>query len=209
MGPTTAAAVLFVAAAVGGHLWADAAGRSTARALLKVAASAGMLVVAAPGGLHGRFAQLIFAGLVLSAAGDVLLLSAARRSFLAGVVAFLVAHIAYSVAFAPASRPSPVLAVALVAVAAAVVRWLWPHLGAMRVPVIAYAAVISAMLLLALGVQSSLVRWGALLFYLSDLTVARDRFVAPGLGNRVVGLPLYYCGQVLLGIAAAAPRYWP
>jgi hypothetical protein len=45
------------------------------------------------------------------------------------------------------------------------------------------------------------VRAGALLFYLSDLAVARDRFVRPGLANRLVGLPLYYAGQVLLALA--------
>jgi hypothetical protein len=45
------------------------------------------------------------------------------------------------------------------------------------------------------------VRAGALLFYLSDLLVARDRFVRPGIVNRVVGLPLYYAAQLLLASA--------
>ena len=72
----------------------------------------------------------------------------------------------------------------------------------MRGPVLAYTAVISAMLVLGAGSRNPLVPWGALLFYLSDLTVARDRFVRPGLSNRVVGLPMYYAAQVVLALSA-------
>ena len=44
---------------------------------------------------------------------------------------------------------------------------------------------------------------GAVLFLLSDLSVARDRFVAPGFVNRLWGLPFYYGGQVLLAASVA------
>lgn len=200
-----ALAIALVALGLAGHLWAEAAGRPAARAILKATASGGFLAVAVLGGLEGRYARLVAAGLVLSAAGDVLLLWKARGPFLAGLSSFLLAHAAYAAAFAPAAAISPVAAVALAAAAAAIVRWLWPHLGEMRLPVLVYAAAISVMLLLALGVASPLVRWGALLFYLSDLAVARDRFVRPGFANRVVGLPLYYAGQVLLALSVRAP----
>ena len=73
--------------------------------------------------------------------------------------------------------------------------------GDLRAAVVVYCAVISVMLWLALGVDRLEVRLGALLFYLSDLLVARDRFVRPGLVNRVVGLPIYYAGQLLLALA--------
>jgi uncharacterized membrane protein YhhN len=71
----------------------------------------------------------------------------------------------------------------------------------MKGPVIAYCVVISAMLWLAVGVGRIEVTLGAVLFYLSDLAVARDRFVAPAFVNRLVGLPLYYGAQVLLALA--------
>jgi len=45
---------------------------------------------------------------------------------------------------------------------------------------------------------------GALSFYVSDLAVARDRFVAPGFSNRLWGLPLYYGGTLLLATTAGA-----
>jgi uncharacterized membrane protein YhhN len=204
-----ALAVLLVAASLAVHLWADAAGRPAARAASKAAASAAFLVAAVLSSAGGRYGHLVVAGLALSTAGDLFLLSTARRLFLAGITAFLLAHVAYAAAFAPAARISPGLAVALAAVGAGVVRWLWPHLGGLRLPVVVYAAVISAMLLVALGVASPLVRWGALLFYLSDLTVARDRFVRPGLANRIVGLPLYYAAQVLLALSTGAPPQRP
>ena len=42
---------------------------------------------------------------------------------------------------------------------------------------------------------------GALLFYVSDLAVARHRFVKAELLNRAIGLPLYYAGQVLIAMS--------
>jgi uncharacterized membrane protein YhhN len=65
--------------------------------------------------------------------------------------------------------------------------------------VIAYIAVISTMLAAAAGTRVPLIAVGALAFYFSDLSVARDRFVAPGFINRAWGLPLYYGAQLLLG----------
>ena len=61
--------------------------------------------------------------------------------------------------------------------------WLRPHLGDMRGPVYAYVAVISVMTALAGGAAMNDATWsvpvGAVLFYLSDVFVARDRFVTP------------------------------
>jgi uncharacterized membrane protein YhhN len=191
-------AVAIVGAAVAGHLWADARARPAARAALKALASAGFLAIAALRHVPDPYASLVVAGLALSALGDLCLLGTGQGLFLGGVGAFLLAHLAYASAFAPRSHPSLAVALGLGALAALVVRWLWPHLGALRIPVLVYAAAISLMLLLGLGTPRPLVQAGAALFYASDILVARDRFVAPGLVNRVVGLPLYYGAQVLL-----------
>jgi hypothetical protein len=40
--------------------------------------------------------------------------------------------------------------------------------------------------------------------YLSDLSVARDRFVKPAFVNRLWGLPLYYASTVLIAWSARA-----
>ncbi len=75
-------------------------------------------------------------------------------------------------------------------------------------PVVAYILVISAMIVCASATISSdasrLIPAGALAFYISDLSVARDRFVEAGFVNRVWGLPLYYLGQVLLAWSVSA-----
>ncbi len=199
------AAVILVGAGVAGHLWAEAAGRRPIAAAFKVLASATFLALGFVAGVPGRYAALVVVGLALSALGDLLLVPRARGPFLAGIGAFLLAHLAYAAAFAPASAVSPVAAGALAVAGVLVVRWLWPHLDGFRAPVAVYTAVITLMLVLATGLEHPFARTGAALFYVSDLTVARDRFVRPGIGNRIVGLPLYYAAQVLIALSTATP----
>jgi uncharacterized membrane protein YhhN len=93
--------------------------------------------------------------------------------------------------------------VLLVPPAVGALRWLRPHVPPSFVlPVRAYVAAISLMLAAAAGAWVGGARgallWGALLFYASDLCVARDRFVSPGFENRLVGLPLYYAATLVL-----------
>jgi len=47
---------------------------------------------------------------------------------------------------------------------------------------------------------------GAFLFYLSDLFVAREKFVKSEILNQAVGLPLYYIGQIFI---ASSLQYAP
>jgi uncharacterized membrane protein YhhN len=80
----------------------------------------------------------------------------------------------------------------------------------MLIPVIAYIIVITVMVIGAWTVLGDtklsyagrlLVFIGAVSFYLSDLFVARDRFVKSEFTNRLIGLPMYYCGQFLLAFS--------
>ena len=157
--------------------------------------------------LPDRPAVLLMIGLVLSFVGDVLLIPRGRKlTFLLGLGAFLAAHCAYSIAFVLHgldTRAVTWASLALVVAGVPIARWLFPHVdGAMRPPVVAYVVAITAMVALAAGAvgggaQSTLVA-GAALFYLSDLCVARERFVKKSLWNGVIGLPLYYVAQLLL-----------
>jgi len=182
-------------------LWAEARARPLVRAVAKTAASLGFLDLALALGVRDGYGRLVATGLALSVAGDVCLLAKARGAFLAGLGLFLLAHLAYAAAFLPLSAPSGGALVALLAAAGAVLRWLWPHLGEMRLPVVLYAAAITAMLWLALGVARPAVAAGALLFYASDLFVARGAFVLPGKWNQLLGWPLYYAGQYLIALS--------
>ncbi|MBI5515902.1 MAG: lysoplasmalogenase [Deltaproteobacteria bacterium] len=173
----------------------------------KPLASTGFLWVAlARGALGSAYGRWIFAALVLSWWGDVLLLGRGRGAFLAGLGSFLLAHLAFSGAFL-ARGVSAVPALGALAVtglfSVGVARWLLPHVDAkMKPPVVAYVTCITAMVSLAAGAAWSAgepaLALGAVLFLLSDLAVARDRFVAPGFDNRAWGLPLYYAAQVVL-----------
>jgi uncharacterized membrane protein YhhN len=196
--PATAATAAFLAL----HLVAERRGAPALRALGKLGASATFVALAVALGTHGRFRGAILAGLLLSAVGDGLLLSSRKSLFLGGLVAFLLAHVAYVVAFAAVSRPSASAALLVAAASGAALLWLWPHAGELRAPVAAYCLVIGAMVWLALGVDQPAIRAGALLFWVSDLAVARDRFVRPSFANRLVGLPLYFAAQLLIASAA-------
>ncbi len=188
----------------------DARGAQTLRFVAKPLASTGFLGVAlAAGALDSRYGMVVLLALVLCWLGDVLLLWHAEAPFRAGLVSFLLGHVAFVAAFALRGVDALWLLAAAVGVAPigwAALAWLRPHLpDSMRVPVLAYVVVISTMVAFAFGVFPTAglaLLAGALFFYVSDLAVARDRFVAPGFGNRLWGLPLYYGGTLLLATTA-------
>ncbi|MGD2059597.1 MAG: lysoplasmalogenase, partial [Acidimicrobiia bacterium] len=163
------------------------------------------------GARESAYGRWVLVGLALSFLGDVFLMLRGRSWFQAGLASFLSAHLAYIAAFLVAGIAitwALFAAGASLVVAWFVLRWLLPHVDReMRGPVLAYVAVISIMVSLAVGTlgagQTWLVAAGAGVFYTSDLFVARDRFVTPGFLNSAVGLPLYYVGQVLLALSVA------
>lgn len=193
-------------------LWGDSRGNEPLMRVAKPLASTGFLVVAVGiGALDSSYGRAVLVGLVLSWIGDVCLLSRRHAWFLAGLVAFLLAHVAYGVAFFGDGLPLRwvLAAVALLAGPAFVVRrWLAPHIPAdMRRPVDAYVVVITVMVALSLTRTamggSPWIAVGAIAFYLSDLSVARDRFVSSAPSNRLWGLPLYYGAQLVLAFTTA------
>ncbi|NVB41044.1 lysoplasmalogenase [Pseudenhygromyxa sp. WMMC2535] len=201
--------------ALGLHLWAEQRRWSVAIAVTKLIASTGFLLTAhAVGALDHGWSRWLFVGLCLSWVGDACLLSRARPAFLGGLVAFLLGHVAYCLAFWRYGVDASValtMVPPLLACASLIERWLRPGLDtAMRGPVLAYIVVISTMLALAVGAwwagASHLLLIGALSFYLSDLFVARDRFVREEFFNRLCGLPAYYLGQICLALAVLGLR---
>lgn len=132
------------------------------------------------------------AGLVLSLAGDVFLMWP-RQGFLPGLVSFLLAHLAYIVAFTRrvrlAAKPSPFVAYALIA--AALLSQLWPGVPeALRLPVLAYVACLATMAaqaavlwLATRGTAGEMLArnaaLGGVLFMASDALLAFNKFNAP------------------------------
>jgi uncharacterized membrane protein YhhN len=170
------------------------------------------------------YTVLILIGLALSLLGDLLLIPVDNpKAFLFGLVAFLSAHLIYISAFiylqlsldlGRNGLAEAVSAAGLALVGGAVYNSLRPGLGDMRLPVIGYILVISAMVHRALaiawvhpgpGTQPLLITAGALLFYLSDAILAINKF---RLGGRmpyykVWNLSTYYTGQLLLALSAS------
>ena len=189
----------------------------TARRIAKPIASLAFIAVAvlAAGGTWTDYQRWIVIGLVLGAVGDVALLGTSPRAFLVGLGAFLLGHIAYIVAFAQLAPPETwldVRAAVPAVVGAGVLAYLWPRLGQMRLPVIAYVVAIVTMMSAALAaarvdavpeMNRMLLVAGAALFFASDFAVARDKFVGASFVNRAWGLPAYYAGQLLIAWSAA------
>ncbi len=165
-----------------------------------------------PHPIPGYF-YLLLIGLIFCLGGDVFLALPQERAFLLGLVSFLLGHVFYVICFfyvADISRWTGIGCLAGLFVSIPVFIWLRPHLGPMLKPVIAYITVITVMVIGAWTVlgdaklnQSG--RWliliGAVSFYLSDLFVARDRFLKSEFANRLIGLPMYYLGQFLLAFS--------
>jgi uncharacterized membrane protein YhhN len=204
----TLALVVFTGACVVALLVAESRGPEWLRFASKLLASTGFLALALScGALASGHGRIVLVALVLCWAGDALLLPrGAGHAFLAGLGSFLLGHVAFGLGFTLLGLEPIATAVAGVLVGAggfAAWRWLDPHVtGRMRGPVIAYVLVISAMVVLSIGASvhtgDARLGVGAAAFMASDLSVARERFVAPGAGNKEWGLPLYYAATTLL-----------
>jgi len=156
---------------------------------------------------HGmpRQHRLILFGLALSLAGDVFLLWP-KQGFLPGLVSFLLAHLAYIVAFCVpvrfAAKPSTFIAYA--ALAALILSQLWEGVpAALRAPVLAYVVCLAAMAAQAATWWRSApnnphARWaaiGGLLFMASDSLLAFNKFAAPLPWSALWILATYWLAQ--------------
>lgn len=177
-----------------------------------IASSAFVWAAIAWGAQHSTYGQVLLGGLVLSWFGDALLIPAGTStSFRLGIGAFLLAHVAFAIAFLLLPLSTAALVTAAIGCLFAgrlILRWLWPHLrSGMRAAVTGYVVTIMFMTTFAIAATAGsgpvAVAFGAVAFAISDLTVARDRFIQPGFVNRLSGLPLYYCAQLLLASSVA------
>jgi len=184
-------------------------------AVAKVIASTALVAAAiAAGAFASRYGMAILVGLSLSWFGDVFLIGESERWFLFGLVSFLLAHVAYTTAFIGTGVDrnwTLAASVPIVIIAVLVLLWLAPLVPAGLVwPVRVYTAVISLMVITAFGTlgagASPLIVAGACLFFISDLSVAATRFADPLFPTYILGLPLYYAGQLCLALSVSTAR---
>lgn len=179
-----------------------------------------LFIVAAVSQIHlmQPYTLFIVIGLLFCLGGDVFLALPQDRMFLLGLVSFLLGHVCYVIGFIWIADPSILTltgVIITVLLGILIYTWLKPHLGTMKKPVIAYILVISFMFIGAWSVlgmpqQSIMARLlifvGAACFYVSDIFVARDRFLKTGFINRLLGLPLYYLAQFLIAFSIGMVR---
>lgn len=162
---------------------------------------------------HDRYFHAMLAALCLDAAGDFLLALKSQKPFRAGLLLFLGGHLIYIYAFCSISAAdrwmNPAILISALAIVSVFV-WLRPHLGKMLWPVSLYMIVMGGMITGAAAVFDTpsipssgawTVLMGASAVFVSDIFVARQRFVKADPKNRMVGLPLYYLGQLLLALS--------
>lgn len=163
-----------------------------------------------------RFTLWVTLGLVLSLGGDVALIFESARAFMTGLALFLLAHIVYAIAFTVPNgfHTADLITGALLLVAGvAFYIYLLPGLGSMKGPVILYILIITLMVNRAVSTffgyaftttQAWLITLGAILFWISDMMLAINRFRHPFKANRL-SLIFYYGGQLLI---ALSPSYF-
>jgi len=154
----------------------------------------------------------ILAGLLLSFGGDMSLIFSSTKAFMAGLILFLLAHVAYTVTFTlfngfyPADLFSGIM---LLAMGTLIYRYLEPNLGKMKIPVIIYIGIICLMVNRAVSTlfgtaftpaQAWLITTGATLFWISDLILAVNRFRQPLKYHRI-SLAFYYSGQLCIALS--------
>jgi uncharacterized membrane protein YhhN len=190
-------------------IWGAIAGRPTMVYIFKPLTTALIILLSVllPADPTGRYRLAVIAGLSFSLLGDVLLMLPADR-FIAGVAAFLAAHLAYLIAFTtyvPLAAVPTVFASIGVIVAAILIA-LWRSLpGRMRPALVVYAVLLGAMAAQAISqavllpsASAVAAALGAALFLLSDSTLVSNRFVRPFRLSPLVVLGTYYAAQVLI-----------
>lgn len=173
-----------------------------------------VLIAAAGSADLGVAKPWVLTALVLGLLGDVALLftdgaAPARDTdvpFLIGLGCFLLGHVAYLIAFARHGlHPVPLLAGVLVVAGTAVLALPKVLAGARSQggPVLAvlvgcYAALLSAMTALGFGTAAVATAIGAALFLVSDLTLARERFVQALRQGPLTVAVTYHAAQLLI-----------
>jgi uncharacterized membrane protein YhhN len=169
------------------------------------------------------------AGLVFSLVGDILLVLP-REPFIPALLAFLLAHISYIIGFNSSppliNFPGIILILIVLVSGIQIFRSIITNMASdlvkkLRIPLLAYTLVISIMLLSALStlirpeppspggwnaLPALLVSAGAMLFFLSDTSLAWNKFVNPFPYANLIVMITYHLGQ--LGIIIGATQHF-
>ncbi|XP_055505537.1 lysoplasmalogenase-like protein TMEM86A isoform X2 [Leucoraja erinacea] len=157
-------------------------------------------------------ARKILAGLIFSALGDAFLIWQEQGYFIHGLLMFAITHVLYSSAFG--MKPmKPVPGYVVMVICGVSYLMLYPYLsGPFTYLVAVYITLIGFMGWRAIaGMQlfNDLWTWtklsaclGAVLFMVSDLTIAVNKFCFPVPYSRAIIMATYYAAQMLIALSA-------
>lgn len=170
-------------------------------------------------GRSDKITKLISWGLVFSWVGDVLLMFEAQDPlfFMGGLGAFMTTHILYILAFKTVVTDSSrsifktrIIAIfPFVLIGGFLYYTLYPNLHELKIPVFIYTAVIITMVIFALNRIGSvniasfrLVYYGAIIFMMSDLLLAINKFLLPieHAGVYIMGTYILAQGLIVGGV---------
>lgn len=149
----------------------------------------------------------VVAALVFSWAGDMFLLSS--DMFIAGLASFLVAHVFYIISYhktgAATGQLKPMDIIKFVVFAGILIGVLYPGLGSLLIPVMAYTLVLVGMGVWAhkrrgatTTASFAMVSAGAMLFVISDGLIAVNKFAFEIPGERILVMSTYMAAQYLI-----------
>ncbi len=156
------------------------------------------------------YAQWIVAGLALSLCGDIALMFAGDRAFIAGLGSFLIAHGVFVAAFHSSHGwlAPPLWSLLACVPALAFFGWLIPRTGPMKGPVVVYGLSLLAMALVAAAraqVVDDRAAWlasiGAFVFIVSDASLAVRQFQRPYRRAQALILSTYWTAIGLLALS--------
>jgi uncharacterized membrane protein YhhN len=157
------------------------------------------------------FVRICLTGaLFFSVCGDILLDQPYASVFIFGLVAFLVAHLFYTVLFLRHAKSPERFGKAIMAglvLFAGVMIWIFRGIApGLYGPVVLYIVVIVAMSIGALLVpaKTNCLFWGALIFIASDVVLAFNKFLVAIPYGRVINISLYFIAQFMIIMAARA-----
>lgn len=158
------------------------------------------------------FKTTILVGMLFCLGGDIALMFDSNKAFLWGLVLFLIGHVVYTVAFLVFGgfiwfgiKETAIITL----VSVLIFTFLYPGLGRMTKPVVAYVLIICFMVNCATltfksdyfnSAQAWSITLGAILFYISDVILAVNRFRFPFSLNRI-SLYFYFFGQLLIALS--------
>lgn len=165
---------------------------------------------------YNRIAILMQIGFFFSWLGDILLMfeGDAPSFFIFGLIAFLLTHICYILAFRKAvfdsKRPAfikqkPLLTIPFILLGIVIYWMLFPNLNELAMPVLVYTCVIMIMVIFALNTKNAVVPVsfqllfaGSIVFMISDSTLALNKFLFPINYAQVIIISTYIVAQYMI-----------